>query len=269
MKNIALGIFLLAALIAAWTWNWRIYDAQKLERPVFLAHYYEKTALALGYSRFYYIDNTDSERRPVWFELSDDLRLHIEHTQTMVRQGRLQLQEAVVAIPRERVEDWDETVHYEQLHVFYSDGTSDVAPIGELILQPSFQEPGVLETIFGRSSSDGSGSGSYRTTQETSIASVSHGFPERLSGAFAVTVPGNEPDRLPLSLPIDLSPEEGLTVEHRFLFREGDPRRYDAYDMMIRLRDPNGETLKVEHANWQPRLYDGNLADYVRLRRVN
>src|SRR5690606_14210253 len=86
----------MVSCLLAWAGNLWVYQANKLERPLFLKHYYELTPGMLEHSRFYMVTNPDSDFEPYLIELPGFLQLYVEHMNIRETQGRLQLQELYV-----------------------------------------------------------------------------------------------------------------------------------------------------------------------------
>lgn len=259
---------LLIALLGAWTWNLWYYDSQKLEKPLFLKHYYELPASMLSHISLYYITNTDSSRKPFRLELPNGISLNVAHVQVRDQRGRLQLNEAVVIAPEKRILDQSDTSgHFDRLQVYYNDGLVDTVSIGNIIVQPGRDSGDPLSMSSSSGSSNGTGGATYRATRDVTISAVRSSFPELLSDAVHVEFNGKKSDEAG-AFPMILRAEQFAEMKYRFQLPDGDVRRYHAYQLFIGYEEAGSDTIAGrQYVNKQPDLYGDDLAKYVRLRK--
>ncbi|WP_042166349.1 hypothetical protein [Paenibacillus gorillae] len=185
-------VLLLLVIAASWGGNLWYYKMQKLEQPVFLQHYYETSASLFQHTSLYYVMNKDDRREVAYFELPNGQLLRVEHTRTRDEQGRLQLKEAIVSpVIKEEMEQLKEPLTIDQLKVHYTTGReNETVSIGKIIVYPDRREEQALEQQSVHASSDGTGSASYTTTRDLTIAAVDYSFPEMLQGILDVKANG-------------------------------------------------------------------------------
>ena len=261
MRKLRVWLFA-ALLLAAWGGNVWYYEAVQVEKPLFLKHYYEIPADLLSHQRLYYITDRHSRREPFQIRVNDEFMLYVEQVSTRSERGRLKLQEAVVRPSSEAYLSMKEPLRFQQATVYYNDGTEDVVSLGEWIVHPNERRAYEVESSFSMGSSDGTGSSGFTVLEDMTIASVMHSFPDRMSDAIDIAVNGRSlRDEWPF--PISLRKGDRLSVSYTFRLPGDDERRFDAYQLIIKLLDEQGRTVNVNYVNAQPRLYEGDLRDYV------
>lgn len=265
MKNHWPWIFLLL-LIAAWGGNLWYYESEKLEKPLYLEHYYEIPLDLMSHLRFYYITDRGSERDPYQLRLNDDVILNVEHVNTRSERGRLQLREVIVTPSSDQIRKIKNPLRFEQATVYYNDGLIDIVSLGEIIVHPNPQREYEMEFSYGKSSSDGTGSSEYTLQEEITITSVSHSFPEMLSDSIEIVVNGKS-YRTTSAFPMTLYKGEHLNISYTFQLPNNDVRHFYVYQLMITPKDEQGRSISVQFINEQPRLYEEHLRSYVRQRK--
>ncbi|HZG77305.1 MAG TPA: hypothetical protein VEZ72_15750 [Paenibacillus sp.] len=254
-----------ALLFAAWGGNLWYFEAVKVEKPLFLEHYYEIPVDLLSHQRMYYIADRQSRREPIQIRVNEEFNLYVEQISTRSERGRLKLQEAVVRPSSEAHRGMNEPFRFREATVYYNDGTEDVVSLGEWIVHPNASFSNKVEFSYGKSSSDGTGSSGGTVREQVTIASVAYSFPDLLSDAIDVAANGNSV-RGEGTFPMTLREGDALDVSYTFRLPDDDERRFHAYQLMIKLLDERGRIVNVQFINDQPRLYDEHLREYVRWR---
>lgn len=255
------------AVIASWSWNLSLYKQQELEKPIFLKHYYEIPVSLSEHLSLYYIKNVDNEQQPYQFGLPDGMMLRVENDTVRDERGRLQLREATVSpFDMDELRKQDEQLDYDQLEVFYNDGTIEMVSIGQIIVHPDSTRGSSLDQQFGKGSNDGTGSASYVVSKQAVVAALTHSFPDLLSDVIEMNLNGasGTDDN---AFPMELSKGDTATFEYRFFIPDDDVRRYHAYYISYDYKDQQGGNVGSSIQITQPQLYAEDLAAYVRLRK--
>ncbi|CAM3572559.1 hypothetical protein [Marinicrinis lubricantis] len=254
-------------LIASWGGNVWYYESQKLEKPIYLEHYYEISTDLLSHMSIYFITNRDSEREPYQFRVNDDIVLNVAQVRTRDERGRLQLREAAVMPVSDQIfRNLENSLRFEQATVYYSDGLVDTVSLGEIIVHPRSQSEYDLEFSFSSSSSNGTGRWGSTVQEDITVASVTHSFPELLSDSIDILVNGKSYVDT-TAFPLTLNKGDPLGGSYIFQLDNEDVRRFHAYQLMITMKDEQGHIINVQYINEQPQLYDEHLRSYVRLRK--
>ncbi|KIL34379.1 hypothetical protein SD71_20345 [Cohnella kolymensis] len=254
------------AMALSWGGNLWVYESQKLEKPLFLNHYYELPASLLGHMRLYYIANSDSKREPYQFELPNGILLNVAATSTFSERGRLQLREAIVTAYPEMLQQIKEQLAFEQVSVRYNDGLVETVPIGKVIVHPDEQKEITLASHLTSGSNDGTGLSRYTVRHDVQIIKVSHSFPEVLDGTIDIEFNGRKANDIS-AFPMELRAGASVAMYYRFQLPEDDIRRFNAYQLLITYENSKGETAGTAFVNSQPELYEDDLANYVRFRK--
>ncbi|SDX05225.1 hypothetical protein [Paenibacillus sp. CF384] len=261
-------IWLLALAVAAsWVGNVWFYESQKVDKPIFLKHYYEMPESLLQHMRLYYLTNKDSSREPYQVELADGIMLHVEHIETRDEKGRLQLREAVLSPSSIAIGQLKEQLTVDQFRVYYNDGFEDTVEIGKLIIHPDKQAL-PLESNFTRGSSDGTGGDGYIARRDIEITAVTNSYADLLGSGFELMLNNGSVKASDFSaFPIQLRKGDSFSMSYRFLLSKGDIRQFDVFQLMVVAEERNGNPAGVMFINKQPDLYEKDLSKYVRLRK--
>ncbi|GGG61555.1 hypothetical protein [Paenibacillus radicis (ex Gao et al. 2016)] len=267
MRKYGLSLLLLV-IAASWGGNLWYYKMQKLEQPIFLQHYYEMPASLFQNTSLYYVMNKDDLREPVYFELPTGQLLQVAHIQSRDERGRLQLKEAIVSPAFiDDLKQMKEPLTIDQVKVHYSTGgETETVSIGKIIVYPDRREEQALEQQSVHASSGGTGSASYTTTRDLTIASVDYSFPEMLQGIMKVKVNGIDAADA-ASFPIQLKKRAGFHVSYNsYSLPKNDERRFQAFIVRINYWDEKGDSVGDQSFYIQPQLYAGDLRSYVKSR---
>ncbi|MFF2091446.1 hypothetical protein [Paenibacillus sp. NPDC058174] len=258
---------LLLVIAVSWGGNLWYYKMQKLEQPIFLQHYYEMPASLFEHTSLYYVLNKDDRREAGYFELPNGQLLQVEHTQIREEQGRLQLKEAIVSpVIKEEMEQLKEPLIIDQLKVYYTTGgENETVSIGKIIVYPERREERALEQQSVHASSGGTGSASYTTTRDLTIAAVDYSFPEMLQGILDVKANGIDAADV-ASFPIQLKKSTGFHVTYSSRMPKNDKRRFQSFIVRINYWDEKGGSLGAQTFYMQPQLYGSDLRSYVKSR---
>jgi hypothetical protein len=260
-------LLLLLAVAVVWGGNLWYYKSQKLEKPLFLQHYYEIPISLADHLTLYYISNTDSTRTPYKFQLPDGTDLNVENNRIRDRRGRLQSNEVVVSPPKNAFEAITEPMKFEQLDAYYNDGFVDTVPIGEIIIHPNPKaQESPLKMNFSGGSSNGTGSTGYNVEADVSIRAVSSSFPELLSDVMDIEFHGRNLTDIH-AFPLSLHAGDHTSLSYQLQFPNDDPRRFHAFHIRISYEDPRGKSVGIHQIIEQPKLYENDLVRYSRMRK--
>jgi hypothetical protein len=266
LKRYAL-IFLSLAVAAAWGWNGWYYASQTLDEPIFLKHYYEVPEDALGMISFYYITNSDSDEEVFEIHVPGKFRMYTEHRTTEMRHGRFQLKQVRLAVREHHLEALAETPFaFDTIEVETNRGRRTVG-IGEIVVHPArADQPGALQPHMSSGSSDGSGSIGYVAEEAVAVRDVEASFDEMLGDALQTELRYDKP----ASNDGKLEKGEGVKLDYRFTWRDGDPRRLHAYYLQFGIAVEKADgTLQTErhYAGPSLRIDPKDMARYAKERR--
>ncbi|ANE45184.1 hypothetical protein SY83_01260 [Paenibacillus swuensis] len=255
-----------AAVFTAWAGNYYVYQSHKLEKPLFLRHYYEMPSASMEHFKLYYLTNRESKRAPIFFVTASGLKLTIEQTKTRDEQGRIVLKEAYIAADKEQLKTINNTLSFNNLTAHYNDGTSDSVEIGEMIVHPVINKIPPLESRSGGGSNQGTGYNGFVANRNVTISAVSHSFPSQLSDVITTQFKGSGSDNTN-QFPMVFRKGEAGYMDYTFRLPKDDPRINNAYQIMFSYLDDKRQIAGFMNTIEQPQLYSGDLDDYIRTRK--
>ncbi|WP_248930207.1 hypothetical protein [Paenibacillus hamazuiensis] len=257
----------LATIVAVWGGNLWYYESQKLERPLFLMHYYEIPASLFEHMSLYFVTNNDVKRVPFRLELPNGLQLRVERVSNRDEKGRLQLCEAIVSPQSGVIDSLDRTVSFDRLRVYYDDGLVDTVRIGEIIVHPNPRSQYPLQSTHSKGWSDDTGSVGYIVRNDVAITSVTYSFPNILNQAVDVRLNGHMPNFA--LFPLKLRADDSVQLDYSVQLPDNDFRRFHAYQLRFALETANGEGeyASTQIVNIQPKIYGEHLLMYIRQRK--
>ncbi|WP_053362923.1 hypothetical protein [Bacillus sp. FJAT-27251] len=142
----------IAAIILSWALNYAYFQAQQLDEPIFLEHYYETYIENEGQLTFYYLTNKLNPHEVVsvsidgldgvgvyhgendgffmWEEQSE-LKFEQEYSHHYLKAVTLQFHKDILPLNDSR-----STFSFERMDVFFDNGSSISAELGKVILHP-------------------------------------------------------------------------------------------------------------------------------------
>ncbi|MUT65218.1 hypothetical protein GOM71_04650 [Paenibacillus sp. NEAU-GSW1] len=266
MQKYGLPLFLLVIAIS-WAGNLLFYGTQKIEKPLFLRHYYEMPVSLLVNSEIYYIVNKDNNRDVYQFELPNGQPLYVQNNMVKSEYGRLVLKSAMIAPNMlEELQKMEEPLSIDEVKVYYSNGESDTISVGKIVVYPDDVENRTFKQNFGSGSSNGDGSASYTADRDITIQDAYYSNSDRLSDVMNLNVNGKNAGESGV-FPLLVKKGEGLMLNYSLRFPDKDVRRFDAYTIRFSYQESGKEGSGINHFILQPELYDKDLRRYVKLRK--
>lgn len=262
-------IVLIAATAASWIVNVAYYQSQRLERPLYLNHYYDMKESELYGMSLYYIQNKDTGSRPYQFELPNGQLWLVDSDSTRETYGRYELKEAFI---RPFVDmQLAAPLAVREVKAHYSNGDKENVWLGDITIYPDDDAGAnsVMESSFSRSTSanlEDQSSMGYTVLEDTTVTGISYSFAELLgdtvSGSFAgADLTATEP------YPMSFKAGDTLNTTLAVRFAEHDIRRFDAYRIRMAYTDGQGQERGLNSLSAQPRLYAKDLREYVSMRK--
>jgi hypothetical protein len=216
----------LGLIAISWIANSLYAQSKQLEEPIFLDHYIETMADEHdhNYVTFYYLANKNDHSYINYIRLGDVEgfpQRDFFYTDTTAPHAidtykHHELRSITVGL--RSFSDRNKEQAFNKMNVFYSDGRSSTASIGEVIIHPkSFYEMDdtrALEQPSSGSSNDGSSWGSFRATEPLAIEKISFPFNEPIEERFDFTISGRQTEQPldSLKFPIQLEKDKSVTL---------------------------------------------------------
>lgn len=217
----------LGLIAISWIANSLYAQSKQLEEPIFLDHYLETTIDEEGhnYVTFYYLANKNDHSHINYIRLGDVegfpqgdyffASTTAPHAIDTYRHQELRS----ITVNLRSFSDNTEQQSFNEMAVFYSDGRSSTASIGEVIVHPKrFYDNGdarALEQPSGGGSNDGSNWNTFRATEPLAIEKITFPFNEQIEDWFNFTISGKQTEQ-PLdaiNLPIHLEKDKSVTLK--------------------------------------------------------
>ncbi|WP_172372621.1 hypothetical protein [Sporosarcina jiandibaonis] len=218
-------IFWLALFLIGLSWMVNSYYAysKRLDEPIFLDHYIEKSVLEEDESNLtlYYLTNKndDSHVSLVNFggitgyvarkDFFDDFGFYeneFNHDiQTFTHYALRELQIELNSFEFEELLNGDDELIVHEMELFYSDGRDITVPIGEVVLHLPYQIENVLNQPWAGSSSDNLSIFSYSAEESLTIDNITFGFDEVIKDQVFIKIDSMNTVSVPNQMADDLS----------------------------------------------------------------
>ncbi|MFC5605120.1 hypothetical protein [Sporosarcina koreensis] len=222
---VALGL-----IAISWIVNSLYAHSNQLEEPIFLDHYIETTTDENdhNYVTFYYLANKNDRSHINYIRLGDVegfpqgdyfyTDTTAPHAIDTFRHQELRS----ITVKLRSFSDNTEKQSFNEMAVFYSDGRSSTAAIGEVIIHPNRfyanDDSRALEQPSSGGSNDGSSWDTFRATEPLAIEKIDFPFNEPIEDWFLFTISGKQTEQPldSLKLPIHLEKDKSVTLRVDF-----------------------------------------------------
>lgn len=220
----------LGLIAISWIVNSLYAQSKQLEEPIFLNHYIETTTDEEGhnYVTFYYLANKNDHSHINYIRLGD-----VEgfpqgdyfFTSTTAPQAIDVFNHQELRSINVKLRSFSENTEkqsFNEMAVFYSDGRSSTASIGEVIVHPkrfyANDDTTAMEQPSSGSSNDGSSWDTFRATEPLTIEKIAFPFDEPIEDRFSFTISGKQTEQPldALKLPIHLEKDKSVTLRVNF-----------------------------------------------------
>lgn len=221
----------LGLIAISWIANSLYAHSKQLEEPIFLDHYIETTSDENdhNYVTFYYLANKNDRSHINYIRLGDveGFPQHdyfftsttAPHAIDVFNHQELRS----ITVNLRSFSDNTEKQSFNEMAVFYSDGRSSTASIGEVIIHPKRYWNGdtrALERPSSGSSNDGSSWDTFRATEPSAIEKIYFPFNEPIEDRFTFTISGKQTEQPLDSLKLPIQLEKDRSVTFRVNFKE-------------------------------------------------
>jgi hypothetical protein len=258
-----------------------IYMQFFLDEPVFLKHYYDLIMYEDMRMSLHLITNSSDKRSVYKIEfpqLPDDFAyIELDYSINNNEDGYFRTREfahynynelsLLIHVLEEN--DSEESIVLDKAVVHYSDGDSQEADIGKIILHKDVRRTDILTSTFSESSNDDTSSAGFISDDDIIIESIKSNLDEELSGIFELKMDGE--DVRDLNYPINISAKEPLCFESQFKFESEDDRVYNVYDIHGRITaaDSQGNKgikriLNLNYYPWEVFSNERGIIQYLR-----
>ncbi|UFJ42281.1 hypothetical protein LOK74_07255 [Brevibacillus humidisoli] len=259
----------LAAAIFGWVLLWvgslLLYDAKQVAKPIFFSHYYDVYPDDNLYTfSLYYLTNVTDQRQVTDIDLPDrTYPVFVDDRQITHRTNYHQIRQLDIRMDREpvRQDSWD------VIEVRYSDGTWDEVDIGEITLHKQYPHHEWLDWISGSSSSNHTGSDTYRAREHLQVTGIRFDSPWP-ADFFHMQINGQSLSDT--QFPLTLGKNETLTVQYAFDTSADVVSALHFYDLDadILVEDGAGKSEIIPlHIDYRPNLTDERIGQFVEERR--
>ncbi|MCM3744418.1 hypothetical protein M3193_09705 [Sporosarcina luteola] len=217
----------LGLIAISWIANSLYAQSKQLVEPIFLDHYIETTTDEHDhhYVTLYYLANKNDHSTINYIRLGDvegfphgDFFYESTTAPHAIKTYRHQDLRSITVLLRTFNEKKD-AQSFNEMAVFYSDGRSSTASIGEVIIHPKRyygnDDTRALEQPSSGGSSDGSSWDTLRATVPLAIEKIAFPFNESIENRFNFTISGKQTEQ-PLDsikLPIHLEKDKSVTLK--------------------------------------------------------
>lgn len=224
---VALGL-----IVISWIANSLYADSKQLEEPIFLDHYMETTTDEdnHNYVTFYYLANKNDHSHINYIRLGDVegfpqgdyffTSTTAPHAIDVFNHQELRS----ITVKLRSFSDNTEKQSFNEMAVFYSDGRSSTASIGEVIIHPKRfygnDDTKALEQPSSGSSNDGSSWDTFHATEPLAIKKITFPFDDPIEDRFNFTIIGKQTEQPLDSLKLPIYLEKGKSVTLRVNFKE-------------------------------------------------
>lgn len=220
----------LGLIAISWIVNSLYAQSKQLEEPIFLDHYLETTTDEQdhNYVTFFYLANKNDHSHINYIRLGDVegfpqgdyffTSTTAPHAIDTYRHQELRS----INVKLRSFSDNTEIQSFNEMAVFYSDGRSSTASIGEVIVHPQRyyenDDTRALEQPSSGSSNDGSSWDTFRATETLAIEKIDFPFNEPIEDRFNFTISGKQTEQSldSLKLPIHLEKDKSVTLRVNF-----------------------------------------------------
>lgn len=217
----------LGLIAISWIANSLYAQSKQLEEPIFLDHYIETTTDEHdhNYVIFYYLANKHDYSTINYirfgdvegFPQGDYFYAGTTGPHAIDTYNHQELRSITVAL--RSFNDKKDAQSFNEMQVFYSDGRSSTASIGEVIIYPKRDygndDARALEQPSSGSSNDGSSWDTFRATEPLAIEKIDFPFNEPIEERFNFTISGKQTEQPlnSLELPIRLEKDKSVTLK--------------------------------------------------------
>lgn len=225
-----------------------------LDEPVFLKHYYDLTIRENMRMNLHFITNSSDNRRISRIEftqLPDDFAyIELDYFTNINENGYLRSQkfkhynynEISLLIHALGDNESEESVVLDKAVVHYSDGKSQEADIGKIILHKNAKQTNVLTSVFTKGGNDNTSAEGFKSADNIIIEGIKSDLDDELKGIFELKMEGE--DVRNLNYPVNILADETFRLESQFKFEPGDDRIYNVYDIHGRISTSDSQGNK-------------------------
>ena len=220
----------LGLIAISWIVNSLYAHSKQLEEPIFLDHYMETTTDENdhNYVTFYYLANKNDQSHINYIRLGDAEGFpqrdyfYTDTTAPYAIDTYNHQDLRSITVKLRSFSDNIEEQSFNEMEVFYSDGRSSTASIGEVIIHPKRyywnEDTSALEQPSSGSSNDGSSWDTFRATEPSAIEKIDFPFNEPIEDRFNFTISGKQTEQPldSLKLPIQLEKDKSVTLRVNF-----------------------------------------------------
>lgn len=220
----------LGLIAISWIVNSLYAHSKQLEEPIFLDHYLETTTDENdhNYVTFYYLANKNDHSHINYIRLGDvegfpqHDYFYTDTTAPHAIDTYNHQDLRSITVKLRSFNDEKDAQSFNEMVVFYSDGRSSTASIGEVIIHPNrfyaSNDSRVLDQPSSGGSNDGSSWDTFRATEPLAIEKITFPFDEPIKDRFNFTISGKQTEQPldSLKLPIQLEKDKSVTLRVNF-----------------------------------------------------
>lgn len=189
-------------VVISWLGNYFYFQAQQIETPIFLKHYYEQEFQTENQLTFYYLTNLNDTREVnyatingveiyperdlfqfMWSNEQPQISFYQQFTHQGVRQVHFKVMEEMVG------KDSDGNWAFSEMTIHFNDGTSTTQPIGEVILRErAANQVEGFHTVFSSGSNAGLHENGFKLLKDGSITRIDVPFSSVLPEGMTIKI---------------------------------------------------------------------------------
>ncbi|MCM3781654.1 hypothetical protein M3231_01595 [Neobacillus mesonae] len=238
------GIFLLLILLS-WVLNLIYYHSLQLDKPLFPKQYMTSINY-LSNINVYYLENKHEGKKVSSIYIKELPNAKIGKGRTIDEYDYQVLNRFYVDLVPEDIKTvntkQDKDIVIREIEVYYDDGSSEIVPIGEIVVRPYPDSHYVSDMGSMGAYPDGSGHNYLRMTEDAFLTKVEMTHADEISSLIDITLYGKPYDQI--TYPKKLSPEDKITLRYHWKLPEVQ-NEFIIYDelSLFYFETPEGEDI--------------------------